>query len=198
MAGAEKLEEKILEEARSVADKNIRQAKDEAEKVLTAAKKEADEKSSGIIEKATREASEKKTRMIAAAELESRKMRLQTKQDVIEEAFKKALEKLNNLPQEQYINNLAGLISELAVNGEYEVVLPDNDTTKFGTALVEKVNTALKNKSVNAIVKLSFVPTAMKRGFILKQGNMEINNDFEAVLKARREELEADVVKALF
>lgn len=198
MAGIEKLKEKILEEARLAAGHTIRIANEEADRTVAAAIEEANHKKTEIIEKAQREAAERRNRVLGAAELESRKMKLQAKQEVIEEAFSKALERLENLSTDEYIDVLVGLIAVLAEKGDYEVVLSEKDKSKIGVELITKANLALKNKGMDSVVRLSSGNQPVKNGFILVQGDIEVNSSFEAVLKTQREELEGDVVKALF
>lgn len=48
-------------------------------------------------------AEERKARLISAAQMEGRKMSLAAKQEVLDEAFRQALEEMCSLPEEQYI-----------------------------------------------------------------------------------------------
>jgi vacuolar-type H+-ATPase subunit E/Vma4 len=102
MAGAEKIVERILEEARSKAAASIEKAKKEASDIMRSAEEEARNRQKVIIDRAFEEAVERKKRLIAVGELEGRKQKLKAKQEVIEAVFKKAVEELNSLPADEY------------------------------------------------------------------------------------------------
>ena len=111
MSGAEKIQAKILEEARLLAEANIKRAKEEAAGMIKDASKEAEAKKNQIIKKAENEAADIKKRIISVAELESRKQKLKAKQEVVDEVFELALKKLNNLPDVEYQSILIEMIS---------------------------------------------------------------------------------------
>ncbi|WHH57580.1 V-type ATP synthase subunit E family protein [Petroclostridium sp. X23] len=198
MAGAEKIKEKILEEARLQAQKNLEQAEKEAADILEAAKKEAQQKKEAMIEKSQKEAVERKKRLIAVAELEGRKQKLQAKQVIIEESFEKTLQKLSTLPTEKYQSILTDMIASSAGTGEEEVIISDNDAKKLGTDFIQIVNKKVKEKGLPGNIVLSDERRNMNGGFVLRQGDIEINNSFDAIIRMQRDELESEVVKALF
>lgn len=198
MAGAEKIKERILEEARQQARKNVEQAEREAADMIKDAQKEAEQKKSAILEKARLEAEDRKKRLIAVAELEARKQKLQAKQDVVEEAFAKTLEKLNNLPAAQYQNILIDLIVSSVRTGNEQIIVSEKDRRRLTSDFIKSINTQLLNKGINADVKLSEETRPIQGGFILKQGDVEINNSFETIIRMQRDQLEAEVVRVLF
>ncbi|MDK2811745.1 MAG: V/A-type H+/Na+-transporting ATPase subunit [Petroclostridium sp.] len=198
MAGAEKIKEKILEEARLQAQKNLEQAEKEAAEIIQSAQKEAEQKKSEIIERAHKEAVDRKKRLIAAAELEARKQKLQAKQEVVEEAFTRVLNKLNSLPADQYQNILVDMVVRSVRKGNEEIILSDKDKQRLGADFINTINNQLKNKGIAGNVQLSNESRKIDGGFILKTGEVEINNSFEAIMRMQRAELEAEVVKVLF
>ena len=197
MAGAEKLIEKILDEARQQAQANIEKARKEADAILQAAKAEAEKKERLTLEKARINADEKKRRMIASAELDAKKEKLKAKQDIIEEAFKKALEKLNSLPEQQYF----GILEDMLINigrENCELILSDRDKKRLNSAFLDNIKSRLKEKGYTGNINISDETRDIKGGFILKMGDIEINNSFDAILRMKRDELEPEVVKILF
>ena len=198
MSGTEKLTGKILEEARRQAQKDIEQAKKEAADMLKSARDEAEHKRKSILEKALREAEEKKRRLIANAELDARKQRLKAKQDMLEEAFKKAVEKLNSMPVEKYREMLVEMVADSAKKGDEEIILSERDKKRLGNDFADVVNERLKSAGLEGKLILSGETRNIDGGFILRSGNVEANNSFEAIIRIKRDELEADVAKALF
>jgi len=198
MAGAENLRERILEEARRQAQANIERAEKEAAQIIQAARQKAEDKSKSILEKAQREAEERRRRLISVAELEGRKQKLSTKQELIEEAFRKAVEKLNSLPDQHYREIITDMVISSVKSGDEEVIFSEKDRKRLGNKFIDNINKRLKSKGIKGDVRLSGETRDIDGGFILKKGNVEINNTFEALIRMRREELETEVVKVLF
>jgi len=198
MAEAEKLREKILEDARQQAKAMLERAESEAAAILNAAKAEAEEKERAAAEKASREAEERKKRLLASADLEGRKQILQAKQDMVDEAFSRAIDRLSSLPAKQYVDIIASMAVEAVSSGNEEIILSSKDRDAYGTEIVNTVNSRLSAKGMNGAVRLSDTTRDIKGGFILRSGDVEINNSFEVIVKMRRDELEAEVVKVLF
>jgi len=198
MPGAGKLIERILDEARQQAQHNIDRAEKEAADIYNTARNEADMKQKGIIERAQKDASEKRKRLIAYAELEARKQKLQAKQEMVEEAFEQAISRLSTLPAEQYGSILADMVLDVVKTGNEEIIVSNEDKNRLGPGFIETVNQMLKDKGIAGSIKLSGETREMRGGFILKAGDVEINNSFDTILRMKRDELEADVVRTLF
>ncbi|HOJ11568.1 MAG TPA: V-type ATP synthase subunit E family protein [Clostridiales bacterium] len=198
MDGAEKLIEKIMEDARMQAMQNIEQAEKEADSVIKSAKEEALRKRGSIIEKTEKEVSEKKKRLIAVAELEGRKIKLKAKQEVIAEAFLKAHEKLNLLPQEQYKSMLADMIINMVPEGNEEVIVSKEDKQRLGNDFINLVNKRLKNMKKQGNIKFSEECRNIGGGFILKSGNIETNNSFDTIFRMKYNDIESEIIRILF
>ena len=151
-----------------------------------------------IIDKANSEALEVKKRLKAGAELEARKQRLQAKQEVVEEAFSQAIKKLNSLPDDQYFSIIVDLIVNSASNDSGEIILSGRDKERLPSDFEEKVNKNLSSKRSSGNFTLSDETRDINGGFILKMGNVEINNSFDAIIRMKRNEIEADVIASLF
>lgn len=198
MSGTEKIIGKILEDARLQAEANLNRAKEEAANIIKSASDDAEAKKKQIIEKAELEAVEVKKRLIAVAELEARKQKLQAKQEVVDEAFDLALQKLNNLPDIEYQSILVEMISNSIQTGKEEVLLSESDKKRLSPGFIEELNKKLADKGVSANLKISDEHRNINGGFILKSGDIEINNSFEAIIRMNRDDIETEVIKALF
>ncbi|OPZ94431.1 MAG: V-type ATP synthase subunit E [Firmicutes bacterium ADurb.Bin419] len=198
MSGAEKIIGRILEDARLQADATIKRAGEEAANIIRSASEDAEAKKKQIIEKAELEAVEVKKRLIAVAELEARKQKLKAKQEVVDEAFELALQKLNNLPDLEYQNILVEMISNSIETGKEEVLLSLRDKQRLDPGFINQLNKKLSQKGVTGNLKISDEDRNISGGFILKTGDIEINNSFEAIIRMNRDDIEAEVIKALF
>jgi V/A-type H+-transporting ATPase subunit E len=198
MAGAEKLIQKILDEARSQAKQHVEQAEQEAGSIIRTAQEEAEAKRIQLLEKASKEAEEIIKRASAVAGLEARKQKLGIKRDVIATAFEKALDELVAMPEAQYVSVMAEMIAASVKSGNAEVMLSEGDRQKYKSLIENGVNNRLKDMGTNIFVIVSDETRNIKGGFILKAGDVEINNSFETLIRTRREELEPEIVEILF
>ena len=197
MAGTEKLKERILSEARKKADSDIEAASREAEAILNRARGEASEKKAAILSKAEKEAAANEKRLVSVAELESRKAVLAAKQEIIAELFSKAVEKLNLLSDAEYEKALVGMIIESATGNE-EVLLSKRDLPRVSADFIGKANRALTSAGKRGSLTLSAEPGLINGGFVLKSGDIEVNNSFESIIASQKDSLEALAVKMLF
>lgn len=198
MSGINKIKERILDEARLQAEETIKRAEKEASEILDTAKKDAETKKNQTIEKAKEEAIKVGQRLKVVAELEARKQQLQAKQEVVEEAFKNTIKKLNTMPNDKYISIITNLIVNSAKNGTGEIILSDKDKEKVSSDFEKKINQKLSSRGSDGQVTLSKETRDINGGFILKLGNIEINNSFDTIIRMKRDEIESDVIKTLF
>lgn len=198
MTGVEKIKEEILAEARHEAEANIKRAKAKADDLLKKAQEEAARKKQTILEKATQEGEDKRQRILATTELEGRKKRLQAKQEVLEEVFTKVMAALNSMPAEEYSKVLTEMIINSVKTGTEEIVLTDMDRGRLGETFLANVNLRLSNEGKTGNLKFSDEVGDFQGGFILKSGDVEVNQSFDAILRMQHDELEALAIKVLF
>lgn len=197
MPGAEKIVNRIIEEARQEAAANIARAEAEAMSIMESARKEADAKRYAILEKAQREAEDTKKRLLAVAGLEARKQKLQARQEIIEETFGKALDRLCSLKDIEYQSILINMIVNSLESGNEEIILSERDKKRLDKGFIDAINSKAREKGLNSNVSLSEKSANILGGFILKSGDIEVNNSFEAILRAKRDELEVEAAKLL-
>lgn len=198
MSGINKIKERILEEARLQAEETVKRAQEEASEIINNAEKEAEAKKKQIIEKANSEALEVKKRLKAVAELEARKQKLQAKQEVVEEAFSQTIKKIISMPNDQYFSVITNLIKNSAPNDTGEIILSKRDIERLPSDFEEKVNQNLSSRGNRETLTVSNETRNINGGFILKLGNVEINNSFDAIIRMKRDEIETDVINTLF
>ncbi len=207
MAGIDRIIEKILRDAGNEAEETIRIAGMAAESFLdkSAADNEAQRKK--IAADASLKAAGIKRRTISAEELELQKETLKVKQQLLDEVYTRAEEKLKRLPNGQY----AKLLADLAVKAvcglnaespegrtEGEVLVAETDRKRLPDDFAAVVNTMLAEKGVAARISLSDKAAGIAGGIIYKAGDIEINSSFKAILHSERENLEPQIVGMLF
>lgn len=198
MTGTEKIKAKILEDAKNKAFEIEEQARQEARSITDQALKEAEMKKAEILKKAEAEGQEVYRRLISVAGLEARKEILKAKQDMVEEAFAKAVEKITGLPGTEYQKMLEEMVAGAASDGAGEILLSERDRKRIDRNFTDNINRRLKTIGRNGTVALSDETVQTAGGFVLRYGDMEINGTFEIVFDMLRPQIENDVVNILF
>lgn len=198
MTGTEKIKTKIIEDANAKALEIEKQARDDAQAIMEQASADIAKKRATLLQKAEADGVESYKRLIAIAGLEGRKEILRAKQDMIDAAFQKALEKVCQMEDRDYQKLLERMIADAAGNEIGEILLSEKDVKRMDNLFAGNVNRYIADAGKKGSLKLSnqFIKTA--GGFVLKSGEMEINSTFEILFGMLRTELESDVVRILF
>ncbi len=126
--------------------------------------------------------------------MEGRKAILAIKQDMVSESFDRAVEKLVDLPEEQYVALLARLAAQASVTGDEEIVLNARDRAAVG----DKVAAAANAKLPDGKLTLADETGDFKGGFILRRGNIEANCTAELLVELCRGDMAAELAGVLF
>lgn len=127
MNGIEKITGKIIEEANTDAKKIIDEAKADAEKIMNRYKEKSASAAVEIEDAGSKQAKAQELKYSSNAGLDARKTLLTQKQELLTEAFDKALEKLCSMPKDKYIDLLAKLAANAAQTGEEEIIFSSKD-----------------------------------------------------------------------
>lgn len=175
---AETYSEDQKAKAEEVKNAGLEDARREAKELKAAKKKNAEEDSKLL-----------KARRESVADLEARKMQLSAKQELIEESFDEALNKLLSLSPDEYIKFVKDQLKEF--EGEAgEVLLNSADKEKHGKALEKE----LKGTSLT----LGDETANIKGGFILRRGNITFNASLEKLLENEKIEMTSEIAGMLF
>ena len=195
MDGIEKITGRINEDVQREMDAMTADARREAGEIAARYREQADRESAEIVERGRRAAAEREERLASVAQLEARKLELAAKQEMLQKAFDKALERLLTLPEEQYIVLLSELAVKAARTGREQVILSQKDRTRYGKQAVTAANEKLGDKGH---LTLSQESRPIKGGLILSDGDVEVNGTFETLVRLQRGALDREVAKVLF
>ena len=193
MNGIEKITRLIESEAQAEIDAILAKAREEAAAISARYQSQAEAESSDLDARNKRAAAEREERLVSVAQMESRKVTLRVKQEMVEKAYDLALEKLCSMPEDQYIEVLAILMLQASATGKEEVILSAEDRSRVGAAAVEKAN-----RSAGKQLVLSDETRPIQGGFIMVDGDVEINCAFETLVRLQREKMEKEVAQVLF
>ncbi len=192
--GAERLTARILEDARAEAAKSAQAAEAEANRIKELAAAEAEKVRAGIIAKAEDAARDILERSRTNAQLDARKFALSAKRQVLDEAFKGALDKLNALDGEVRDRFIQSLAVKAAHGGE--ALCPAKADAERAKKLIEAINAALAEKGKAPLTVGD--EADVEGGFLLRGEGYEMNCSFEALLWDFRQAEESGVAKILF
>lgn len=198
MEGIERIKQRIMQEAQEKERQILDGAKTEAEQILKNSAATVEEIKQKSLQKGKKQAEEEKRKILSMAELEERKRLLASKQQIIDEAFEKAQQGLENLPEEDYLHLIQNMLLKNVAAGDEEIIVNSRDRSRITQDFLEQVNGELKKQGKTGSLKLSADTRPMIGGFILKSKDIEINSSFDAALKMQREELETEIAKILF
>jgi V/A-type H+-transporting ATPase subunit E len=185
----ESITKRIQDEAQAFADEKAKEAEKQKKAILAEAEEAVARIKADSEVKAKEDSELLVSRRESVADLETRKMQLAAKQELIEESFNEALNKLLSLDEADYIKFMTNQLKGFD-EGEGEILLNAADKKKYKEALEKE----LKGTSL----KISDEDADIKGGFILRKGNISYNSSIEKLLESQKEAMTSEIAKKLF
>ncbi|RHU69460.1 hypothetical protein DXC62_04585 [Ruminococcaceae bacterium TF06-43] len=193
MNGMEKITARMKEDAaRSLSELNA-QTERELRRIREESAVRAEKERETADERAHLAAQERYERLCSAAEMETRKLTLSAKQEVLAETYDRALEILCSMPREEYLSLLVHLLKAAGGKGDEKIALSAKDRDEMGETLVERAN-----KELNAHYTLAGEAADIRAGLVLISEECDVNCSFETLLALSREKTERGAAKLLF
>ena len=227
MNGIEKITARIEQDTGAEIEVMEREAQAKAQEIRRDYEAQAAAASAKAAEEGRQAAQRRQQLLESAAQMEARSMLLAAKQDCLDEAFDKALQKLLGLPENAYADLLARIAAKAAKTGREEIVLNERDRARFGSQVAAKANALLAQAAApdlagelkgskagkilskvvtgasallqgTALLTLAADTAEIEGGLILRDGNVEVNCAFETQLRVLRETMAAEIAAILF
>ncbi len=192
MNGIDKVAARIVSDAQQDASALIAETQARAAELKDAADRHAAELRQALLSEGEDAAEKQYSLLVAAAETEARKDALRVKQEVLSEAFDRAVVYLRNLDAERYVHLLSSLALKASETGAEEIILNREDREKYGGALMEELSRAGKQ------LTLSEETRPIVGGLILSQGRIEVNCALDTLAALHRSELVGEAARLLF
>ena len=192
MNGIDKVAARIVSDAQQEASAMKSEAEKRAAELKAAADRHAEELRQTYLAEGDAEAEKQYSLLVSAAETEAKKDLLRVKQDVLSEAFDRAVLYLRNLEKERYVKLLSSLARKASETGTEEIILNPEDREKLGDALLEEL------KRSGSRLTLSEETRPIVGGLILSQGRIEINCALDTLADLHRSELAGEAARLLF
>ena len=192
MNGIDKVAARIVSDAQQEAAALKAETEARARELKENADRHAAELRQSLLAKADEEAEKQYALLVASDETEARKETLRVKQDLLSEAFDRAVLYLRNMDDDRYIKLLAALARRASETGTEEIILNPEDRAKYGGALMD----ALKSDGMK--LTLSEETRPIVGGLILSQGRIEVNCALDTLADLHRSELAGEAARILF
>jgi vacuolar-type H+-ATPase subunit E/Vma4 len=193
----------------------VKVIEEEGRKELNALKADGDKKVSLLLEdyrergeikvqeiqkKGERDRDAYKRQHLLNAELEQRKNVLLKKQAASSKLIEKVIDRIRDLPPEDYKGLLAVWIKLNLQTGSERIYLTERDRTSIGSDLVAKVNASLIMQKQKGNIRLgdTALPKEAIGGFILERGRIRIDLTFARLLREKQDKLELIISETLF
>ena len=182
MSNLDKLVAEILQQAQKEANRMLTKAKTENSEFSEKENKKIQKEVDAINDKAQEEAQALKERMISNANLKSRDMILQAKEELVEDVLERVLERLKNIDTKKYLKFVENILKNLNLSKNAEVMVSKNMKLALGDKILD--------------YKIS--DQTVESGCSIKDGNLIYNNEFSNLIDFNREELEREILNKIF
>ncbi|MEM2110047.1 MAG: V-type ATP synthase subunit E family protein [Candidatus Odinarchaeota archaeon] len=199
----ELIKNKILSDSRLKAEAIINKAREDYEKNLKEYRENIKRKYESAIENAESEAKQVIERKIAETKVYVNRIMLDKKEEIIEKAFSKAFDKLKTIVKtDKYRKFIEEMIYTTAKHmGGGELIVLVNKETVIENHTLEKISQKVsKELGVKTNIKLGKENLQAIGGVVMKnkEGDIEVNNTFEALIERAKSSIRSKVAKTLF
>lgn len=144
------------------------------------------------------DAKEAAGRLQLIAELQSRKENLASKRKVLQEAFDRAAEQLEALPQEQWEKLIGRIVLGSDLIGHEKLVVPAKDRPRYEQGLLAQLNKELKDQGREGSLTLSDRTAGFTDGVLIEGETCDYDGSFATLLEDVRTGEEYRVAELLF
>ena len=182
MSNLDNLVAEILQQAQKEANRMLTKAKTENSEFSEKENKKIQKEVDVINDKAQEEAQALKERMISNANLKSRDMILQAKEELVDDILERVLERLKNIDTKKYLKFVENILKNLNLSKNAEVMVSKDMKLALGDKILD--------------YKIS--DQTVESGCSIKDGNLIYNNEFSNLIEFNREELEREILNKIF
>jgi len=198
-SGVVAIADEVIGDVQKEAEAIILAAQNEAKETLRVAKEQADETYHAILNEANLRAEGEKRKIASVTEVELRNRLLQTKEDLVDEAFEKALVKLKSFVEtDEYHIYLAELIEEIAKKMEQNFLVVEvnaKDKEYLTAELLKKVSKKLKVELTLSEQTPNYIGGCKVQ---TQDGKIVYDGTLDNRLQELKPELRAQIAKSLF
>lgn len=196
MNGIDKIISKINDDSAARCAFIIDKAQKECDEIIAKAKADGEKFEAELIENAEKNAASVIAMANSGAAQISRQNLLAARVNLISDTLAKLLDRMKNLPEDEYFSALIKLASENAMSGRCTAKLSSDDNKRIPDGFGDKLAAALKEKGAECV--LSADPAGIGSGILLIYGDIEVNCSFDALIEEKSDYLKAKIGEIIF
>lgn len=191
----EKIRQKILEEAEGEAGRIIKEAEERAAALRQEAEKIAKARFEEEIENEKKTLALEEERIISEYRATTSAEVLRLKNQLIDEVFDRAIERILKLEDKKYLEIIAHYLSKNLCPGVDTLIISQRDQQKISRQWIE---TMLKKMQKNDLKIKIVTSPEIEGGFILRGEKAEIDCSLRQIIADKKEELTPAISRVLF
>ena len=194
MSDITKLTEKIIQDATKKEEQYIIESEKSIERKEELKKRQLEKQ---VNERLTRYEKEIRAEMsleVSDLDVKSRAKLLAVKESVLDELFDEGQLRLEQLSQEEFDHFVITNIEKTQLTDQAEIIIGENSESYASKSAIQKWQDALSNLTLT-IAKKS-IPR--RNGFLIRQGDIEYNFTFEALLRSVKDEISHQLLDVIF
>jgi V/A-type H+-transporting ATPase subunit E len=198
-SGVAAIADEVIGDVQKEAEAIISAAENQAKETLRIAKEQADQTHRQILAESKEKAEAEKRKIASVTEVDKRNRMLQSKEDLVDEAFQKALAKLKEFVKtEEYHTYLLKQIEEIAEKMDQKVLVVEVNSKDKDWLTIDLLNRA--SKKLHVEFKISEQTENYIGGCKLSSGDGKIVYDgtLDNRLEELKPELRAEIARQLF
>lgn len=196
MTGLEKIIAKIDEDCKAACEDIIRNADGEAQTVLDTARAAAAQAKEKALQDAGLKCRKNIEIAVSRAEHEHKKALLALKTGIIHEMIEESMQRLMDLPAEDYFKAIMALVRHYAQDGHGTLCFSKRDLDRLPKNFKAALNEMLRESDKS--IEINNVPAVMDGGFIIIYQDIEQNCSFLSLLNASLDEIKDDLYQEIF
>ncbi|MGL5764866.1 MAG: V-type ATP synthase subunit E [Sarcina sp.] len=198
MSNLQQITSKIKKDAEVQKEIILTEAMEKATVIINKKKSAADKDAADLIEKSKKEAIKKAERVLSGATLKVRNDKLVAKQKMIDEVFVLAKEKLCSMSNTELLKFIEAKILNSNIVGDETLIISQKDQKVITQEFVDILNKELKSINKLGELTISNEFRNFDGGFIIEKNGIEVNNTFDSLVEALREEMEFEIANIMF
>ncbi|MBQ6218619.1 MAG: V-type proton ATPase subunit E [Methanosphaera sp.] len=203
--GSDKIISSIQADAQQKADEILSKATAQCDEISAAGEVKAEEEKQQILSSAEKQADMKYQQIISEAKVNSRRKELESREELIEKAFRVASEKIEKQASENstnYVDSLKTMVKDASVQvggSQLEILVREDDVDNI-KSMIDEVSEYVTKETGNETSFIIGEPIDIIGGAIVKtvDGEIEVKNTIEARMLRYKKYLRSEVAKKLF
>ena len=192
MKGTEKIIAHIEADAKAKANEILAEAEQKCAEIKKQYEEQASELYSKKIREGVKACQDLEEGALRISRMEAKKGILAAKQDMVAKSFNLASERINSLPENDYIAFLVKLAKDAGGKGDEEIILNAKDRSSIGQKLLQALN------AEGVHMSLAEETRDITGGLILRSGAVETNCSTELLVEICKGELSSKLADILF